>query len=178
MIVVGIDPGKKGALVALDSKTDRAWAHLLKYDKLGVTDWRPIASGLGNHHDTLFIVERVIGRGGWSARANFSFGLTYGQVMLSLRHHHSESPSRIIGPLTWQQTMHRGLPDVDTKSRSLLAFEQLFPYGPLPRGQTGKMNENLIDAWLIAAYGVLSFTKERELRRWVITKEESHVRRA
>lgn len=57
-------------------------------------------------------------------------------------------------PRVWQREMHRGTPAGDTKQRSIVAAQRLFPrVSLLPTERSRRPNDGLADALLISEYG-------------------------
>lgn len=68
-------------------------------------------------------------------------------------------------PQSWQRVMHANTTKLkDKKAQSATAYELLFPHDPLPRN-SGRVNDGLVDAWLIAVYGVITELK-LPVRKW------------
>jgi len=151
MIVCGIDPGAKGSAAWLNADSGEIVLSRLHYQD-GLLDYRKIWNDAPGDVSLCFL-ERVRGRGGWSATANFSFGGNYQQVRLCTKVFGWDTIN--IEPQQWQKIIHDGIQAETPKTRSRLAYTRLFPDDPLPRNRNNKHNENDIDALLIAAYGVL-----------------------
>jgi hypothetical protein len=83
--------------------------------------------------------------------ANFSRGVACGfQWMLTAL----EIPFQLVAPRVWQKAMHAGTPGSDTKQRSILAAQRLFPGVDLRRNAKGRRpDDGLAEALLIAEYG-------------------------
>ena len=65
-----------------------------------------------------------------------------------------EIPHELVHPRTWQSSMLRDTPGKDTKARSLLVAQRLFPTVELRRtARSRKADDGLSDALLIAEYG-------------------------
>jgi len=58
-----------------------------------------------------------------------------------------EIPYQLVAPQTWQRAMHAGTPGSDTKQRSILAAQRLFPSVDLRRNRKGRRpDDGLADA--------------------------------
>jgi len=65
-----------------------------------------------------------------------------------------EIPYEVVQPRTWQARMHAGTPGEDTKQRSILAAQRLFPEVDFRRSERArKPDEGSCEAILIAEYG-------------------------
>jgi hypothetical protein len=168
MVVTGIDPGKDGQVVTLDSNSFVGYSQRLRYSKDGLLDAELLKSHLDTHKPNLVLLEKVGGRAGWGATQNFSFGCNWAQVRLTI----SSYPYRLIAPQTWQKLIHQGVAtNISTKERSLVAYEQLYPNRPLPVGPKSKRpDDNLIDALLLATFGMMSYYKC--CKQWDIHEEQ------
>lgn len=156
MIYAGVDPGKEGAIAVLDA--DGAAEEVFAM---------PIVGGKGRgYYDVATIRERMLAlrarqvfvtverqqplpmRG---SLANFGRGeaQAWNWLLEALR-----IPYHLVAPAVWQRVMLAGTPGEDSKQRSILAAQRLFPGVSLkrtPRSQ--KASDGFADALLIAAYG-------------------------
>jgi len=172
--IAGIDPGRSGAIVVLDMESRKAWDHSFSYDGEKVLDGLALLAFLLKTKPDVLLMEKVIGRGGWNATTNFSLGSSFGQIAQVVRLFRSshESIFRLVEPKKWTTLLHEGLDKkLEAKERSLLAYAQLFPHAPLKVGpRSGKIDHNVLDALLIAVYGVMKFGKG-SMQRWTFEKE-------
>jgi hypothetical protein len=161
MIVAGIDPGKRGAIVAIDSKSDKAWYRKLTYNSMGIltNDLRLFDSV------EIFIIEHVRGRGGWGASQVFAMGSYFGQILKTI--HDSGKPYVLVEPRIWTALMYR---DIDAKSykgkeRNKAAYIDFCPHDPIGLSKCGKgHHDGVIDAMLIAMYHLAQ--SESKIRKW------------
>ena len=161
MLYVGIDPGKKGAIAALFEKTG-----ILSVDPLPLVtspngrdeyDLPQLARALRFlDRPVHFYVERQqpipssVQAGG--AMTNFSVGYILGVLEAFLVAY--ELPYTLVTPRRWQATMLDGIPGKDTKQRSILAAQRLFPTQSLKRTERSRVPDSgFADALLIAEYG-------------------------
>ena len=153
MIIAGVDPGKTGTAAFLDTATGLVVSSRLQFDD-GVLLWEKVHNAAPGPVDAVY-VEKVQGRGGWSAQSNFAFGGTYWQIRLGCRL--SKWYAILIEPRKWQKIIHVDIQKgLSPKERSRLAYARYFPDDPLPRSKRNNdLNHNDIDALLIAAYGTL-----------------------
>jgi hypothetical protein len=171
MKVAGIDPGRKGCLVVVDTATTKGHAYKLAYDKAGHLDCVGLVEFLTLAKPGALIIEKVSGFRGSGATQTFSFGFACGElnaVVTSWASHYHASLVYVL-PQSWQKVVHVGTPQKETaKDKSLLAYKRLFPHQPFARGaKGGKVDDNLVDALLIATYGVLKIANST-IRLWDI----------
>lgn len=161
MRVVGIDPGKEGYAVALDTVSKAGWALRLPYDAQGsialaFPRWLiKICQG----HDSLVLLEKLNATGGDRMGKNtiFKMGYAYGQLDAAVRA--TLLPSRLVTPQQWQKVVSEGIDQkLSAKDRSMVTYTRIFPDDPLPRRpRQKKVDNNAVDAFLIAQYGALKF---------------------
>ncbi len=189
MLILGIDPGKHGAIVAVASptaiacvpmplikvaggKTKSGKARTREQYDLQAIRAHITSSGVRPDHVFLeaarpfpmkFQRARLVDATGEQAAdaqletsgvvANWNRGYSLGLfeglfVALAI-------PYTLVAPQSWQRAMHAGVSTyVDTKQRSILAAQRLFPQVSLlatPRSL--KPHDGIADALLIAEYG-------------------------
>jgi hypothetical protein len=165
MKIVGIDPGKSGYAVGLGKNSNQAWKIALKYDGTGLLKHDQFKKFLEFVKPDLVLLEKIQGRGGWGATQTFSMGQSYGQIHMLVAC--SPYPYRLVPPQTWQKVVCEGVAEkLPPKSRADAAYRQLFKHDPIPnkRGSTDK-NDNLLDAWLLAFYGIMKYARGH-VRPW------------
>jgi len=166
--VVGIDPGKKGAIVALyDSKPHITPMPIIRARPGEGRDEYDIAAIVALFRDQLemgdpidlVMVEKAqplppirtsdgVELGG--SLANFNRGVQSGFVWLLAA---LEIPCQPVPARTWQKIMLAGTPGADTKQRSILAAGRLFPGVDLKRSaRSRKSDDGIADALLLAEY--------------------------
>ena len=156
---VGIDPGVKGALVAIDEDRTvlvRATTPLLNakssgkshYDLQGMLSVLRRLSNFGRvfcHIEKSQAMPRDSRPSAWKTGCGFGYwemGLTACRI-----------PYSIIGPRTWQKVLHKNLPDSDTKTKSIIAAQRLLPDLNLMRtDRARKPDHNIADAALLALH--------------------------
>ena len=155
MIICGADPGKKGALVTLDTASTQCNHFLLKYDKNGELETDPLLWWLECVGPDLVIMEKVGGRRGWGAAQTFNFGDVYGQLRIVLKSF--RVPRRLVAPKVWQGFVHQGGGAAErAKDRTRAAIQSAFPTCP-------KLHEGVMDAFAMAWFGVSSFGKSNRI---------------
>ena len=153
-MIVGIDPGKSGAIVCIGEKITSKLFPLLgkEYDRHKLNEF------LKGIKAVMVGVEDVHAMPGISASANWS--LSQGKEMIiSLLTAHG-IPYLLVKPKEWQKEMFEGVPEQkkangrrDTKAMALLAAKRLFPDVDLTKSDRAeKPHEGIVDALLIAEY--------------------------
>lgn len=168
----GVDPGKEGALALLDGEGRvlklLATPMVVMGDKPPEYDvatiarllrgWQSAAAGL------LFVtVEKLEtmpamfkGRNGKeqrsSGKSNFARGVGragWHWMLTALA-----IPHELVAPQRWQRVMHEGTPEGNTKARSVVAAQRIFPGVDLRRtDHTRKQDDGKAEALLLAEYG-------------------------
>lgn len=156
-VVIGIDPGKKGGLVALSRQGEVVWS--------GATDVRWV---LGKEYDVQrmwsdladvklesggvsgVVLERQWSRPTDGKRASFSTGFGYGLWMGLIM----SMGVRLLtpAPTTWQ-TIRKGVPGKG-KEQSILCARQQLPGLELLWGRRQKPHDGLADAGCLALWGL------------------------
>lgn len=156
MIFAGVDPGKEGAIAVIDGdgRAEEIFA-------------MPVVGGKGRaYYDVATIRDRML-----ELRARQVFVTVERQQPLPMRGSIANFgrgeaqawnwllealciPFHLVAPAVWQRAMHAGTPGDDTKQRSILAAQRLFPGVNLKRTPRAiKPSDGFADALLIAAYG-------------------------
>ncbi len=152
MIIAGVDPGRDGYIVVLDALSSRAWSQKLTYCSNKILQFEKL---MNLPKIDLCYIEKVQGRGGWAAAANFGLGSYYGQIVLALKLYGVDY--ELIRPTEWTKQIH-GEYKGSAKQKTLKTYLEMFPHMPIePRFTEGKanFNHNLIDSFMIAVNGVL-----------------------
>lgn len=167
MIIAGVDPGRDGYIVVLDALSCRAWRQKLTYCSKKILQFEKLST---LPKIDVCYVEKVQGRGGWSAAANFGLGSYFGQIVLALRLHGVNY--EFIRPTEWTKEIH-GEYKGSAKQKTLKTYLELFPHLPIePRFADGEanFNHNLIDSFMIAVNGVLR--NSHYIQKWTFDIEE------
>ncbi len=162
-LFVGIDLGLDGALVALGSSgyeivpmptlaSGKGKGGRRLYDVATLArvlaSWREIAAR--ELHVTAEQLSAFPSEMG--ANANFQRGMALGLLQGALAA--LEIPHALVRPQTWQKVMHAGTSGSDTKQRSIVAAQRLFPNLDLRRTPRCKiLHHGIADALLLAEYG-------------------------
>ncbi len=165
IVAIGIDPGKDGAMVALNEKRE-VLSRLIKLDQEQIARKWPVQAAKNWPQAQIFI-ERAQSMPLNKASAMFNYGSGYGYLrgilaMTGLAH-------TLVPPAAWSKHMHagtkivtklkNGVEKVDTKARSLEAARNLFPDVELREEfHNGKFSKHphdgFVDALLIAEFGL------------------------
>lgn len=156
MIVVGIDIGLTGGIVALRDGTEVVYQSVMPvvsstYDDSAIVSLAASFRRMAEVEPLCVAIERVWGIPRTSARACFSLGEGVGiwrGVLAALG-----VPYEVVSPKTWQGAMLRGVDGNTTKEKSLLAASRILPCLDLRRNGRGQPRESGIsDAALIAVW--------------------------
>jgi hypothetical protein len=151
MKAIGIDPGRKGAIVCLDTETHTARYASLPYRTDNVIEFDRLSSWVSNDNCTVFL-EDVHGRGKWGSASVFTFGCNYGQLRAWIVI--QKRPHILIQPQRWQKIAHMGMNETDPKLNSYISFMRLNPNAKIRKTQDG-----IIDAFHIARYGIIYYLR-------------------
>ena len=164
-IWVGVDPGKKGGIVAIsDNGIVGKWVMPLLGDDIDAQGIWDILAELKTKHDITLVLEEVHSLFGMSASTNFSMGHTLGIILGII------VTSKIklirIAPKTWQKEVwntsdmeYKPIKEgqkkasVDTKLTSMKAAHRLFPTADF-RATTRSKNDHdgITDSVCLAEY--------------------------
>ncbi len=162
---IGVDPGIHGAIVVLDPH-GRPTVELMPtlesakgkpaYDLRRLSDlFVEVNRMVRAEHRSLFLtVERLqamaMEKGG--TLANYGRGRALGIIEAMATAH--DIPYQLAVPQVWQKSMLAGVEGADTKQRTVLAAQRLFPSVSLLRTpRSRKADHNIADALLLAEYG-------------------------
>lgn len=154
MILVGIDPGKKGAVVALNQSGGVEFTAVMKDVSWFADQIEALKKSAENQIKVYLERAQAMPKNG--AVSMFNYGVGYGEligVLVAL-----QIPFETVPPAVWTKTMHQSKKDTLTpKARSLQAAQRLFPTvslkDPHSSDRAKKPHEGIVDALLIAEYG-------------------------
>lgn len=158
LLVLGVDPGKHGALAALDHQGRILALHptpLIKgqrdtYDLAAIRELLLSYQAQGRLHVTVERMDAMPAKLGGSI-ANYHRGVSTGWAWML---EGLKIPYELVPAREWQRAMHAGTQAGDTKQRSILAAQRLFPSQNLKRSPLAKgPDDGLADALLIAEFG-------------------------
>lgn len=156
-IVVGIDPGLKGALAW--RRDSRLWGFKPMPVVDNEIDFTEVLKLLKAINPTHAFLERAVSFG-MGLKGAFSYGRGFGFIELALRQ--AEIPVTHIEPGKWAKLAHEGISkDLKPKVKSAIAVKRLLPQtaGTIPVSKNGTMHDGIVDALLIAFYGVRTLNK-------------------
>lgn len=164
-IRVGIDPGKKGALVEIiDGEVTKKCATPLIGNEYDIASMNELISAYTGKKDVMILLEDVHSLGGVSAAANASLmenkGVWIGLLMAN------KVPFTLVTPKEWQSFCWYGVEKVlkekksdkdrnitDTKATSRNAAAKLYPDVDLRKSKRATLtDEGLVDSLLMAHY--------------------------
>ena len=158
--IVGIDPGRRGAMVAIEG--GEVVASLMMPFRNSWLDHEEVLTWLERLNIRMIVIEKQHAMPRQGLSSMFTLGYRYGElcgIARALRFH-LECPS----PQTWQKVMLKGA-DGHGKLRALGRVKDLLPGLGLRPGRCRVDQDGLADAGLLALYG-----------EWVIDKENSRAR--
>lgn len=159
---LGIDVGKDGGLALYNSETGSLMTWLIPYDLKGLDECFAEVRREVKAEDILVLIEDVHSIFGSSAKSNFQFGRIKGmKEALSVCWF---GEYELVQPKKWQDIVWEDSDIVlkengkkDTKLTSANSAKRLFPDYDFRKSQRArKPHDGLVDAALIALYGLLS----------------------
>ena len=150
--IIGIDPGKKGAVAIIDQAVTVHRTPMIgkDYDERGMFEM------LRDSKASFAVIETVWIRPGEGRSSGVTMGMGYGLwrgMLVAL-----EIPYEIVSPQSWKRRMVTGLAkgtsDKAKKDASILAAKRLFPGVRLRHSDKCTVdNDNFAEALLIAEFG-------------------------
>jgi hypothetical protein len=173
MVVLGIDPGKNGAVVLIESDLSVCTSQMPlvanEFDTKSFADFLRSRRGKIDH----IFIEDVHAIFNSAAGATFTFGFICGIIQGVVCA--SQIPYTLVQPKKWQSVVYQGVPEIrkpdiivskgkhagekrrgplDTKAMSEIAAKRLFPSVDLRASERcKKCHDGIVDALLIAEYG-------------------------
>ena len=159
MIIIGIDPGKKGGIALIgEGKISFPSSGGLLYSKwYDLTDWVNAAKMLdGEAEDVVAYVELVHSMPNQGVASTFSFGKGFGEVLgwlgaLKVR-------AELVSPQKWKRAVLAGT-DRD-KAAAIRFVQENYPDIDLTPGRCRVPQDGIADAVCIAHYGMLQEMKK------------------
>lgn len=160
-IYLGIDPGKDGAVVAINDDGTVAASFMTRRDftttigKSSKREYLPSRMSYaikclgGKHNIKLAVVEKQSARPGQGVSSTFSTGFGYGLWVGILATH--GIPFVEVRPQTWTSNILRDVPG-EGKNRSVYAVMNRMPDLDLTPGLKRKPHDGLADAACLALY--------------------------
>jgi len=172
MNIIGIDPGKDGAIAVLWAgggidasvtptlKIGKGKSNKRDYDLVAMRDLLDAVRYAGDCHVFLERAQamRRPGKVKQGTASSFATGRGFGiweGLVAGL-----QMPVTIVAPRTWQAIILRDIPGENPKGRALVAARRLFPKTTfLKTSQCKKPHDGLVDAALIARFGKMRFSQ-------------------
>ena len=168
MNFMGVDPGKHGAIAVVGDSSEvqrvvqmpilvgKKTGKKKSRDEYDIPMIAEIIEWWAKEDGLLVTVERSAPIPTFGARrtgslAQFNRGVQRGfeWMLVAL-----DVPYQLVPPNTWMKAMHIGTPKGDTKQRSILAAQRLFPGQELRRTQRcRKPDDGIAEALLLAEFG-------------------------
>jgi len=172
--VIGIDPGKKGAVVVIaESGSVEKYVMPCIGKEFDIHALDRIFFHIFHDKTCHAFIEDVHAIFGSAAGATFQFGYVCGAIRGLVVG--GEAPYTLVQPKAWQKVIYQGIPEIrkppvkittgkragqmmkgklDTKKMSLVAAKRLFPNVDLRKSERCKIpHEGIVDALLICEYG-------------------------
>ena len=170
MIYVGVDPGLEGAIAVIDSDTMEIEIQPMpiikgkgrsQYDLVEIKNVLCLLPGYADTYPPRIFVtlEKLqplppkLGGGIANYRRGEASGWSWLLTGTSISY-------QLVAPRVWQKVMLAGTPGADTKQKSIIAAQRLFPGQSLKRTERcKKADDGMSDALLICAYGMRTHGK-------------------
>lgn len=147
-VIIGIDPGRRGALVAI--KGGEVVASLLMPFNDGLLDGDAVMSWLQRLNIELIVLERQQSMPGQGVASTFKIGFRYGELYGMIRAMHL--PVKRPSAREWTRVMLQGA-EGEGKARAISVVKKLLPGLGLRPGRCRVDQDGLADAGLLALYG-------------------------
>lgn len=164
--IVGIDPGKEGALAVINKETgelvDLVDMPLIVKGKQRMVDDDAVADFIwayGSSKNTVFVMEIPHKMPGQNVKATSSQWEHIGMLKGCFASGHVKR--LFVSPQSWQKEAFAGLPKGDTKATSFQVAKNLFPNAGLQTAR-GRILDGRCDALLIAWSFYRSYLKRAE----------------
>lgn len=155
-VVIGIDPGAKGAFVK--RKGSEIEVYSVEDIRGKEVDFLKMSEAfnkmIDGEKEIVVVMENVHSIYGSSAKSNFSFGFINGfKECLAIN---NKIKLVKVSPKEWQKEMFKGIPPCDDKKvMSIMAAKRLFPNVSLKRTEKSKVDhDGISDALLISEYAI------------------------
>lgn len=150
MKVLGLDPGKNGALTIIDTLSNEVFTHpISKLD--GRIDVKAIGKFLFTHKPDIAYVEQVHGMPKHSSKGNFTFGLNHGLVLACL--YFMDIPVTFVAPVTWKINLFGSRTGNKTDAINFVQSNYQ-TVNLIPKGKRVP-HDGIADSVCIAHYGII-----------------------
>jgi len=184
MVIIGVDPGKSGAIVVmLDGRLHKKFMIPTLGKVVDVPVLRMIFENIKyefiaefDKGEVFAVIEQVHAIFGCGAGTTFEFGRIFGMLEIAV----AQFKYVEVPPKTWQKLMFLGIPEIrkpgkeytkkdgtkairqgslKTKEMALVAVKRLFPEVDLRATERSKIfHDGLVDALLLAEYARRTFS--------------------
>lgn len=157
MRVLGIDPGQQGGLVMLNSEKGfgNDWAfYVMPILKNKDVDFNAVFNIIQDTMPDHIFLEKSVSFG-MGSKGAFNYGRGFAVLEIAIQL--SGTPMTYVEPARWTKVMCEGIDKrFRAKERSLKALKKHFPTlsKDIPTNKNGKIHEGIMDALLIAAFGM------------------------
>jgi len=153
MVIIGIDPGSKGAACILSTKSNRGFLIDIKstsFCGVNLIDLKPVADRI-NIDSVICGVEHVRGRGGWGAKQNFAFGSYFGGIISQI--HFLNWQLVLVRPLEWKKAFGI-VPRQEQKGQARAVLRRILPDFDQSNLRSDKIEAILIAVYIANHYGI------------------------
>ena len=149
-MIVGIDPGREGAVVRISTSGAASW--LLPYDDAGLSG-RQLTELLQTKVESgdLVVLERAQSMPKQGIASAFRYGRDYGVILGVLDA--IGASYQTVAPGVWHRAVVGGS-GADPKARARAVVEARLPWLELRPGKRRKAHEGIVDAACLALYGL------------------------
>lgn len=157
---VAVDPGLNGAVVYLGPSGFKFWTMPTNGDGLAFGELQAIFNSFSG---VPIFLERAVSFG-MGTKSAFNYGRAFGFLEIAIKL--SKNPVTYIEPGKWTKVIHAGISsDLKPKVKSLVAVDRLCAkyVDQIPKTpRTKKLHDGVVDALLMAVYGLRELGQERE----------------
>jgi len=148
MKLIGIDPGRTGAIAEIDLEFKLVRWMALPFREDNILNADILKSCFRFSEAYYTYIEKVHGMSVWGTKNNFNFGGYFYQLLLFLQKY----PHELVSPQAWQRKVNGKSKGVVGKEHSKASFIRMNPgFGTIKNKHNG-----VIDAFFIAYYGGLT----------------------
>ncbi len=149
-IIIGIDPGKKGAIVVVRSEFIDCYSMPLIGKDLDEKEINRILDlSHREGHKVIAFIEKVHAMPGQGVTSMFNFGMGYGMLRMALTA--NSIPYQLVTPQAWKKVILAGLSK--DKSEAINYIARKYPDVNLMPGRKRVLDSGIADALCIAEYG-------------------------
>lgn len=154
MIFVGVDPGKQGAVVAIDEAGTICFLAELPFLEDGSADFPTLLKVFLRLKGSTIFLERAVPMA-MGAKHAFTYGRDFAAIEIAIQQ--TGIPVHYVEPAKWPKVICEGIDsNLKPKVRSVMAARRIFPeqIEKLPvTPKSKKIHEGFVDALLLAEFG-------------------------